>query len=403
MYRLAAFSWGAKLLTALFNFASIVLLSQLLGEADRGVCALYAMLIALILLLADMAGGATVVYLMQYHSAHFLRHVYIRWAAVVALLVGSVAGLVAALSISETLLIITAGFLNALFSFQGHMLLGKKRFTAYNVSVICAAAGIVLLTALLLCWHLGSTGYLLAMNVVWAVAVVIQHFTVLQSSAQAMAVEKEVGWRQIFREMMKLGGVNQLVHLVGLVNNRLPFFLLPATLLGTFSNSMALAEALLLLPGSLGQIFYSQHAGQIPDKHLYRKFYRLLWVVLVAMGLAVVVITWLPASLYTWLFGAAFNGVGKLLLPLSVGMILYGIYITLSYWQSSFGKFYNNLWCILVAFIVTALSASYFYVVEQAITQIQLAACMAIGLSFAGITAILLFVKAWRRSLMNQP
>ena len=110
MYRLAAFSWGAKLLTALFNFASIVLLSQLLGEADRGVCALYALIIALILLLADMAGGATVVYLMQQFSRKALRNIYLQWAAAVALLAGGAAGCLAQLSATETILLMAAGY-----------------------------------------------------------------------------------------------------------------------------------------------------------------------------------------------------------------------------------------------------------------------------------------------------
>lgn len=396
MYRLAAFSWGAKLLTALFNFASIVLLSQLLGEADRGVCALYALIIALILLLADMAGGATVVYLMQQFSRKALRNIYLQWAAAVALLAGGAAGCLAQLTVTETILLMAAGYCNAVFSFQGHVLLGMQKFGAFNMSGTGAAAGIALFSYLFIAIGFGKLGFLLAMLLVWTIAMAAQYFLVIKDAAIEGDSIQTTSKATLLQTMLKAGAVNQSVQLVGLINNRLPFFVLPATLLGSFSNSMALAEALLLLPGSVGQIFYSQHAGQIPDKSLYRKFFRLLLLLLLAMSGAAVVISLLPASVYGWLFGASFNSVGQLLVPLSIGMISYSIYVALSYWQSSNGKFYKNLWCILLALIVTICGAGYYWYFYNNISQIQMAICMAAGLASAGLFAVLLFGIAWK-------
>lgn len=394
MYRLAAYSWIAKVLTAISNFATIVVLSRWLGDAERGITALYALIVGICLVVCDMAGGATVVYLMQQYPWKALRRIYFQWSLLIALTVAIVSNLFTHLSILESLGLFLASLGNALFSFQSHLLLGHKAYKKYNFFTVAAALGIFLVTYLLIVAGLGTTAYLWAMVFVWCFAVVAQ-WRILDSHLnksddlpqQPMA---------LLPKMFQAGFINQSVQLIGLLNNRMPFFLMPAVLLGSFSNSLALAEALLLLPGSIGQIFYSQQAGKVPVTATYQHFMKSMGMVALVMAMAILFVWWVPLEVYLWVFGESFFLVGKLLPILCSGMLLYSIYILLSYWQSAIGKFYRNLYCISFALTITATLAMVFKHMHLLSLE-KMAVAIASGLSVAGVLALYFFYKDWYR------
>jgi O-antigen/teichoic acid export membrane protein len=393
MIRLAAYSWLAKLTTALCNFGTIVLLSRLLGVTERGVCAWYAVLIAISLLITDIAAGGTVVYLMQQFGWRAMRKIYLFCAIGIGFAVTGAAFLLGSVQYAEAALLLVIAFFNAMFSFQNHVLLGLKQFRMFNISTSVAAFTLFAATYFFLQLGTGRQGYLYAMLLVWSMASLAQH-TLLQRISPYVDEPQPNQWA-VLKKMVGTGFINQLVQLLGLANNRFPFFWMKAGMLGVFSNSLALAEAMMLLPGSIGQVYYSQHAGQEPGLKDYRRFARLMVVNAGLIAVAVVVIQLLPESFYTLLFGKGFNGVGAYLKLLSFSMLFYSMYMMLSYWQSAHGKFYINLYCTIFSLLITCVFSLLFYVKHGWVLQ-NLVTAVAGGLVVSGVSAVVFFGAGWR-------
>lgn len=328
--------------TAGFNFAVIILLSQGLGPADRGLAGLYGAVIAAALLVAEFAGGGTIPYLQQSQPLTFLLSVYRRWSVLACVLVVGLAGWAKGVPVLHTAGLLLIALANCQATVHQHVFLACQQFRWFNWLMLLPAGLVAIGTAV--SWFIGKLSiemFLIVLIISWLATSSISWQKVKKLAACGIDTPVASNLRLVFGA----GVLNQSTQLLGLMNTRLAYWLLPAAALGAFANALALAEALLIIPGAMGQVLYAQlvQKGGGPVRGGLRR--TLLWTVS-AVLLGALVLVLLPGPFYRWLLGPANGGVGPYLLVLAPAMIFYSVYIVLSYWQSAHGRFWINLTAI---------------------------------------------------------
>ena len=356
MVKTAALNGLSKLAAASFNFAVVVILSRGLGAEARGQCGWYLVVIALVLVLSEVLAGSAVVFLMQHFAWQQIRRLHAFWSLAVSLAVSAGCLALGKLHPPEAAWIVLAAWLNALWVHQQHILLGLGKNVKFLWLQFIAPAFILTGVWIIVQMRLsGALAYLWALSAGWGLGVLWGlYWLPLWPVKQRQNYQS---WCLVFKSAVKYGAVNQVAHGFGILNNRLAYYLLPATLLGVYSNALALAEAMLLLPGSLGQIMYAQIA-RMPQSHDKLGVLRqAFWVNASLMLLGACLVFLIPDALYTWLFGPDFAGVKTYLMPLGLAMVLYSTYLILSYYHSAQGLFKLNIWPLLGGLLASGCAA----------------------------------------------
>ena len=352
MLRPATSVFFFKVFAALLNFFVIVLLSQKLGVADRGVCAFYLVVVALALAFTDLVAGASLGNLLQQFDLRQIRQLSLVWGALVSVLVCVVLFAFGKLGFTETALLALACWLNGAVSFLQQALLCKQQYAKYNMANLLPAFLVALFCAVFAFSGLLSTSsYLVALCLGW-MATAWRAFGWL---GEPTVSPNRAHFKLLLRSGLGFAVPNQVAHLLGLLNGRLPYFFVSAAALGVFSNAQALADAMLLLPGSLGQVLYAQSVRLEARSPSNKVLAKALWQNFLGMAALYGVAALLPAEVYTGLFGSGFEQVKALLWLLGLGSVCQSGYLVLSYWQSARGHFDRNIYPLLLSLLWNSL------------------------------------------------
>ena len=281
------------------------------------------------------------------------------WCLVVAALVCSVFFLWGKISVSEALLLLLAAWLNAANNLHLNIFLGRQRFKWFNFFAVLSPVFVLCFcTVFILGYHFSPAFYLFSLCGGWFLTFVISSFFLAKLQTKNSAAPLKA----VFKMGFKFGIANQSGHVASLLNSRLLYVFLPAEILGVFSNAQALAEALLMVPGSFGQVLYSKSLSQ---RNATSKNYGLWRMLLVSTAITVAIcisIFLIPDGFYTWIFGPNFIGIKPILSILAMGSIAQGGFLIFSYWQSSQSRFWLNFYPLLAGVLVNlALCSVFFY------------------------------------------
>lgn len=341
MLKLALKSWVAKMIATILNFGTVVVLSRNLGSGERGICAFYTVVIAMCLVFNELAAGSTTVYLQRSVSWKQIRLLASIWSIIASGILTLAVWLLGKIGWQEWLLLWCVSWLNGVVTIQYNILLGFKKYLIYNcLSILTPFIVLASMVALALTRNSSPFNYLLVITLGVSLSLLVARFF-LKDCEDA---NSKLPWRLVVSKSFGTGLINQAGHVVSMLNSRYMYYLLPAAGLGVFTNSLSLAEAMLLVPSSMGQIYYTQAVGENQKSiQTGNGFFRLLAINTVVMLAICFLIQVLPGSLYTWVFGPQFEGVKSFLVVLVFGSLFYSIFLLTSYWHSSLGKFKNNL------------------------------------------------------------
>ncbi len=347
MWKTAGITFGSKLLSALLLFLLWIFISRHLGPAERGICSLYLLVISIIIVISDMAGGAAAAFLLQTIPAKSLGILQMKWCLVPAILVPLLFFLFGKLTFSDAAILGFLGWVHAGWMMQQHIWLGEKQFLFFNV--MNALAPILIIIFFGIVWfgleQQNRYAYLTGLGLAWVLVLSISSFRFWKRHAYVESSATTASVKEIFKN----GGMNQLAHLASLANNRWVFFILPATSLGVFANAQSISEAILMVPGSLGQIYYAFAAGKSFGRN---ELLKILKINVLIMTLGCTILMFLPESFWLYLFGNSFSGMRQILIWLTPGIWFYSFYLIFSYWQSANGRFHRNLQVLLLGIVI---------------------------------------------------
>lgn len=363
MLKLALKSWVAKMVATLLNFGTVIVLSRNLGSGERGTCAFYTVVIAMCLVFNELAAGSTTVYLQRSVSWRQIRLLASIWSFIASGLLTLGVWLAGKIGWQEWVVLWMVSWLNGIVTIQYNILLGFKKYLIYNVlSVLTPFVILASMIVLALTRHSSPFNYLLIITIGVTMSLLVARIF-LNDCEDA---KTWLPWKKVASRSFGSGLINQAGHVVSMLNSRYMYYLLPAAGLGVFTNSLSLAEAMLLVPGSIGQIYYTQAVGDSSGASKKGSgFLRLLGINSAIMLAICILIQVFPGSLYTWIFGPQFGGVKSFLVVLAVGSLFYSVFLLTSYWHSALGKFKNNLIAGLGGLIINILGVLLLHVTQM--------------------------------------
>lgn len=349
----------AKLLIAGLNFASIIIISRWLGPVDRGLCSWYLVVIAVSLVFSEMIAGPAAGFLLRDYGEKQVRFISYVWAIITSIITTGCFFFLHKINGLEWLILFVLCWLNAANSLHLHLLLARQQIKRFNgLAIFIPASVIICLVIFFIAGFASRISYLYSLLIAWGVAFfmgkrLLKKFLNVQPPGNSK--------RQLIRDGFKNGIANQASHLAGLLNSRMIFFILPATILGVYSNALSFAEASLMIPGSFGQVMYASILNEKNKQGSARKARQTWWLSIASLTLVFLLVVIIPDQFYQAIFGKAFEGVKSHLIFLSAAMIFFGGYLIMSYWQSANGRFIQNFYAHLAAVAVNGIMSLAFF------------------------------------------
>ena len=344
-----------RLATALGSFGIVWLTARYLGAAGRGAVSLFVTDCALLVLFVGFVGGASLIYLAPRRNVWNLLIPAYLWASIVCMAGAGGIWLWRDVPLSYAGHVWGVCLLQAFFSVNANLLLGRRRERAYNsltILQISLQASLLLLAFAVGRWR--------DIQVYYYAAYVAQGIPLLLSLRLLYRLpdRRQLG-RRLWATARELAQHSRGAHpasIMAFVNYRLSYYFVAyytdARALGILSVGVALAEAVRLIPRSTSQIQYvdllytTDKAAQVaPTLRGMRLTLLLATAALLALGT-------LPANWLGGIFGTEFGSSRPIILLLAPGILASTLSIVCGAYFAALGHYrVNNLaagWGLLV-------------------------------------------------------
>lgn len=387
-------NFATRLATALLSFAIVWLTARYLGATGRGDVSLFVTDCAALLLFIGLLGGSSLIYLAPNRSIwHLLVPAY-GWATLVCAAGTAVVGLARPVAPQYLLHLLALSLLQAFFSINSSLLLGRKKEAAYNLLnglQVALLAGSLALAFVGWQWRAVAV-YYYAAYLAYGLPLLLS-LGVLYRLPDQWAAGR--GLRATTRELAYHSRGAHLSNILAFANYRLSYYFVAhyadARALGVLSVGVALAEAIWLIPRSTALVQYVDlvHAA---DKHAQiAPTLRIARLTVLSTALAVLVLCALPAQALTAIFGPEFGAARPVILRLAPGVVAIAVNVMCSTYFAGIGCYRVNNLATTVGLLVT-LPACWLLIPSLGING----AALATSLSYLASTAYLIhqFTKA---------
>lgn len=388
MLRRVIQNFATRLATALLSFGVVWLTARYLGAAGRGAVSLFVTDCAALLLFIGLLGGSSLIYLVPRRNVwHLLLPAY-GWALLVCLAGTGVVALVRDVSAGYLGHLLALALLQAFFSINTSLLLGRRQEVMYNGLLVAQVALLVggLLVAF---WGLGWR-----VVPVYYYAAYLAYGLPLVASLWALSKlpDQIGGGRRLRATMRELGRHSRGAHfsnILAFANYRLSYYFVAhfadARAVGILSVGVALTEAIWLIPRSTALVQYVDlvHAGKEAVPLAALRVSRL--AVLGTAG-AVGLLALLPPTVLSAVFGSEFGAARPVILFLAPGGVAMALQILCSSYFAGLARYRINNTASVLGLLVT-LAACLVLIPRFGIHG----AALASTLSYLASTAFLLY------------
>ncbi|MBK6541911.1 MAG: polysaccharide biosynthesis C-terminal domain-containing protein [Flavobacteriales bacterium] len=345
----------ARVWTTLANLLVFMVAGHALGAEGLGAISLIVLGITLVQLLNNVVGGGALVHLMPRAPLGALLRPAYAWA-VITVFVAAAVSLLPLVPEGLALHVVILAFMQSLYSIHLNVLVGRKRFRAYNW-IVAAHAALLLAMFLLL---LRSPGPRDVVSYVWASYVAFGATLLLSTlaiflSPQPVTPQAEPG---LLRRMVRQGLQIQSANAMQLLNYRLAYYLIEhfrgLAPLGVYSVATQLAEGAWLVPRSLGLVLYGSVSNEAAAARQRSLTLTVFKVAVISAAGAMIIALLLPDALFAWLFGKEVQGLRPILLVLAPGIVAMAASQAYSHYFSGVGANKHNAIGSGVGLMITA-------------------------------------------------
>ncbi len=329
------------------------MISNALGADGRGQQSLILLGITLLCLLTQVTGGTALVYLTpRYDGKQLLRTAYL-WVIVSAVLLAGAIVLFDPFP-AFSFHILGLSILNSIWNIQAFYLLGREKNNWYNS--LNFINSLISLSYLFIKWKLNGLvleDYIFSLYVSHVATLIISLFGFkhLKDGPKETTVV-------LLGKFLKHGGFTQLANTAQLFKYRIHVYLLTAflatTLLGIYSNALAIAEGVWIITRSLSVIQFARVANLQDDTEARKITNQYTWYSIGLTVLAMVVLLLFPDEIFTRIFSKEFTGLHEILLYLSIAVISLASSNIISHYFSGIGKNHYNFIGSLIGVTLTA-------------------------------------------------
>jgi O-antigen/teichoic acid export membrane protein len=395
MFKKISITFVSKVINALLGLLNTILITQYLGADGKGVTALFTTSLGLCLLLCQIIGGNSLVFLSSRIQASALLFSSYLWATFVAT---TAAFILSSVGLCPHEYWIELAIVSALFGmFHTHLfiLLGNEKTIAFNVLAPLPQL-FQLFVALFVFQYLGNSSVDVFITYLYFVfgAAFLVSFAALMPSIQTFSLPD----KYIFKIIWQYGSKAQLTNILFFLNNRLLFYLLGYFFLkadvGIYSVGVAIIESVLLISNSSSLMLYAKISN---TKSRVKRLITVKEYLKISVGIttiALLVIVTLPIRFYILVFGDGFEQAHLVSLCLVPGAFFMSMYYVTSSYFSGIGKYQYNIISVLLGLIITFIGGVVF-IPTGTIATAALVTSMAF--TAIGLLNLALFVKEFKR------
>jgi O-antigen/teichoic acid export membrane protein len=353
-------TFGSRFLAAALNFFIVVMLSKVLGPEGKGTCSLALSVIAVFLIFNNVAGGATLVYLVPRFTLNRILPACYGWLVVTVLLLFGILRLYPLVNAVYHADVLLLSVVHGLVSINLNVLLGRERSGVYNLLSVLQVV-ITFITLVIQFYVLKNNdvhAYLSALYAGYISTAILSFVFLLKLPPPGIKADAERPVTTMFR----LGFINLLANSAQFLNYRIAFYFLDnyhgAGSVGIYSNGVSIAEAIWLLGNSISVIQYARIANTAEKAEAAALTARLARINGLVTLVMVIPFIFFTGAFYAWMFGPEFSGVASVIRLLLPGILAFSFNIICSNYFSGTGKYAVNTWASVAGLFLTIILCS---------------------------------------------
>lgn len=356
-------NFATRLGTALLSFGIVWLTARYLGAAGRGAVSLFVTDCAALLLFIGLLGGSSLIYLAPRRNLwHLLLPAY-AWAVAVCL--GGTALVALFRQPGPEYLLHLAGLsvLQAFFSINTSLVLGRRREAAYNSLTLSQVA--LLTSGLGLAFGAGGQwlsvrSYYWISYLAFGLPLLLSYLPLLRQPDRRRRQGRRL--RATTRELARHSRGAHFSNILAFANYRLGYYFVAhyadIRAVGILSVGVALVEAVWLIPRSTALVQYVDlvHAGSaapLPPSAL-----RVARLTVLGTAAALGTLILLPTALLTTVFGPEFGAARPVMVLLAPGAVLMAVQMLVSSYFAGLARYRINNLASVVGLGVTLLACA---------------------------------------------
>lgn len=326
-----------RFVVLLTSFALVVLTSKLWGDEGRGLVALIIADVSIIVILNNLTSGGTLIFHTPKLDKDKIFSIAFIGVVITSFIGAIVFSFIQGFEYFHFLLIIA--LLLSYTSIATSHWLGKKNITLYNLFILLPPV-LIILFLLLQYFVLNKTG----INIVFYSYIIAYGIT---SIAGLFIIILKSGFKfdfeiEVFKKIGLYGFKNELSYFIQFLNYRFSYFVISSLLglsyLGVFSIAIAISEAIWVISKSISVIHYSNIINT-NDLHKRIKMTEKSALNSLVISLAaIVVLYFIPESVFTFIFGNDFAEVKILTVYMFPGIIAISVSNIYGHYFSGVGK-----------------------------------------------------------------
>lgn len=331
---------------AILGLLTLILNTRYLGAEKIGELAIYIIVITALVQVSEFIGGPSIVYLQKKFSTKHLLSVSYGWALIVAVIAFFSLHLVENIYLLPTKILISIAFFQSINHIHLHMLVGREKITAYNLSAL--AQSIAITTGISYIYIVKSEATVLNYLHIYFIAVGISlictTWYILQLKSRTLI---DSNYSQMLREIINYGAIIQTTNLLQFGVYRFNYLILESFTsimnLGIYSVGNQLSEKALIPGNAISLVQYSSIANSQKKEQAIDLTFKMIVLSSLITLATILVLLLTPNELFTLILGNDFTEISYLFLILAPGVFALSISTIYSHYFAGLGLYKYNL------------------------------------------------------------
>lgn len=371
------------------NFLIALVIARHAGPAVKGDVTLLITTVWFVTFFSNILGGAVLVYIIPRSKIEELLAPAYLWALVIGLVAFVLLAALPFYTPSLAAYIALIALVTSVLNVHHTVLMAKQQIGKANLLTLTLLS--IQTIGVLLCFYLfnvhDSYAYIYSAIAAHGIAIIVSiplllpYWRLVRFSSLSISTE--------LKNLFAHGFYYQLVEVLQLLNLRYYFFQLGLQqgnkYLGIYSIGISILESVWLIPRSIATVHYVSTANSDEIKRERHRTIQLAGYSLILCTLALAAIWFVPAEMYSYVFGHGFGDVRHSIRYLFPGILIYSLWIVVSSFYFGTGNYKPLLVSSLAGVVALALFSA-FLIPKYVMSGAGLAA----SLSFFTATIVLL-------------
>lgn len=366
MFKAIIGNFSVRFSAAVFNLLIAILISQYLGAGGKGEQSIILASITIILLVDNLIGGASIIYLAPRTGTKNLITTSYSWAIFISVGCYLVLNSFAWLDQKHVFTISFVSGLNSIISINSSILVGKEKIHKSNL-LSFSIPFLTLMVIILQVFNQASKTidlYILAIYIAYGTTLILSLFLISKELTKEDVFQPKL-LANTFKTLIFYGFQNQIAHIFQLLSFRLSYFLLEINhgqkAVGIYSNGLSIIESIWLITSSISLYQYSRISNSDDKEFSLKLTEKLTKLGLLLAFISLIIALFIPSEFYIWLFGNEFGELSAIIRLMAPGIWIFNYALILGHYFSGVGKYYVNAIASGCGFLITILLSFFIF------------------------------------------